>query len=58
MSLSQQDGVIGVMEYCFKHSPAPHFTSSLPLFMSFVAANDSNDAFAPHDLAVFTKLLD
>jgi hypothetical protein len=32
--------------------------SSLPLFVAFVAANDADDAFAPHDFAVFTKFLD
>jgi hypothetical protein len=31
---------------------------SLPLLVAFVAANDPNDAFAPHNLAVFAKFFD
>jgi hypothetical protein len=33
-------------------------SSSLPLLVAFIAADDADDAFALHDLAVFTKLFD
>jgi hypothetical protein len=50
----------GVMEQwsvgpLFQHSITP-LPLPLPLFVPFVAANDPNDAFAPDDLAILTKL--
>jgi hypothetical protein len=31
--------------------------STLPLLMARIAADDPNDAFAPHNFAVFAKFL-
>jgi len=31
---------------------------SLPLFVARIRADDTNDAFAPDDLAIFAKLFD
>jgi len=31
---------------------------ALPLFVPFVAANDADDALAPHDFAIFAKFFD